>query len=141
VSRNPGADIIYDVKCTRRLTALISGYGGRPVMWKTGHSLIKKKMKESGALLGGEMSGHIFFKERWFGFDDGIYSAARLLELLSQDQRDAEKVFAAFPNDISTPEINIQVTEESKFSIIAALQRDAQWGEANLTTLDGVRVD
>lgn len=141
VARNPGADIIFDVKCTRRLTPLISGYGGRPVMWKTGHSLIKKKMKESGALLAGEMSGHIFFKERWFGFDDGIYSAARLLEILSQDKRDAEQVFAAFPSDISTPEINITVTEESKFTIIDALQRDAQWGEANLITLDGMRVD
>jgi len=141
VSRNPGADIIFDVKCTRRLTPLISGYGGRPVMWKTGHSLIKKKMKETGALLAGEMSGHIFFKERWFGFDDGIYSAARLLEILSQDKRDAEQVFAAFPCDISTPEINIQVTEQSKFSIIDTLQRDGHWGDANLTTLDGVRVD
>ncbi|WP_218565174.1 phosphomannomutase/phosphoglucomutase [Stutzerimonas urumqiensis] len=141
VSRNPGADIIFDVKCTRRLTPLISGYGGRPVMWKTGHSLIKKKMKESGALLAGEMSGHIFFKERWFGFDDGIYSAARLLEILSQDRRTSEQVFAAFPNDLSTPEINIQVTEESKFELIDALQRDAEWGDANLTTLDGVRVD
>ena len=141
VSRNPGADIIFDVKCTRRLTPLISGYGGRPVMWKTGHSLIKKKMKETGALLAGEMSGHIFFKERWFGFDDGIYAAARLLEILSQDKRDAEHVFSAFPNDICTPEINIEVTDESKFSIIDALQRDGHWGDANLTTLDGVRVD
>ncbi|HLD64704.1 MAG TPA: phosphomannomutase/phosphoglucomutase [Pseudomonas sp.] len=141
VSRNPGADIIFDVKCTRRLTPLISGYGGRPVMWKTGHSLIKKKMKETGALLAGEMSGHIFFKERWFGFDDGIYSAARLLEILSQDKRDAEKVFSAFPDDVSTPEINITVTDESKFSIIEALQRDGHWGDANITTLDGVRVD
>jgi phosphomannomutase/phosphoglucomutase len=141
VSRNPGADIIFDVKCTRRLTPLISGYGGRPVMWKTGHSLIKKKMKETGALLAGEMSGHIFFKERWYGFDDGIYSAVRLLEILSQDKRNAEQVFAAFPNDVSTPEINIQVTEESKFTIIEALHRDAHWGEANITTLDGVRVD
>jgi phosphomannomutase/phosphoglucomutase len=141
VSRNPGADIIFDVKCTRRLTPLISGYGGRPVMWKTGHSLIKKKMKETGALLAGEMSGHIFFKERWFGFDDGIYAAARLLEILSQDRRDADHVFAAFPNDISTPEINIQVTEQSKFSIIERLQRDGVWGEGNITNLDGVRVD
>ncbi|WP_413470253.1 phosphomannomutase/phosphoglucomutase, partial [Pseudomonas sp.] len=141
VSRNPGADIIFDVKCTRRLTPLISGYGGRPVMWKTGHSLIKKKMKETGALLAGEMSGHIFFKERWFGFDDGIYAAARLLEILSQDRRDAEHVFSAFPNDISTPEINIQVTEQSKFSIIEQLQRDGVWGEGNITNLDGVRVD
>lgn len=141
VSRNPGADIIFDVKCTRRLTPLITGYGGRPVMWKTGHSLIKKQMKISGALLAGEMSGHIFFKERWFGFDDGIYSAARLLEILSQEKDSAEDLFAAFPNDISTPEINIHVTDEGKFSIIDALQRDAQWGDANLTTIDGVRVD
>jgi len=141
VSRNPGADIIFDVKCTRRLTPLITGYGGRPVMWKTGHSLIKKQMKISGALLAGEMSGHIFFKERWFGFDDGIYSAARLLEILSQEKDSAEDLFAAFPNDISTPEINIHVTDEGKFSIIDALQRDAQWGEASLTTIDGVRVD
>ncbi|VFT22073.1 phosphomannomutase [Pseudomonas aeruginosa] len=130
VSRNPGADIIFDVKCTRRLIALISGYGGRPVMWKTGHSLIKKKMKETGALLAGEMSGHVFFKERWFGFDDGIYSAARLLEILSQDQRDSEHVFSAFPSDISTPEINITVTEDSKFAIIEALQRDANGAKA-----------
>jgi phosphomannomutase/phosphoglucomutase len=98
-------------------------------------------MKETGALLAGEMSGHIFFKERWFGFDDGIYAAARLLEILSQDKRNAEQVFSAFPNDICTPEINITVTDESKFSIIEALQRNAQWGEANLTSLDGVRVD
>ncbi len=141
VSRNPGADIIFDVKCTRRLTPLISGYGGRPVMWKTGHSLIKKKMKETGALLAGEMSGHIFFKERWFGFDDGLYAAARLLEILSQDKRDADQVFGAFPNDIATPEINIQVTEQNKFGIIERLQRDAVWGEGNITSLDGVRVD
>jgi len=141
VSRNPGADVIYDVKCTRRLAALVSAHGGRPVMWKTGHSLMKKKMKETGALLAGEMSGHIFFKERWFGFDDGIYAAARLLEILSLEQQAAEPLFAAFPDDISTPEINIPVTEDSKFKIIAALQRNAQWGEAQLTTLDGLRID
>ncbi|MBB3103497.1 phosphomannomutase [Azomonas macrocytogenes] len=141
VSRNPNAEIIFDVKCTRRLINLIEGYGGRPLMWKTGHSLIKKKMKESGALLAGEMSGHVFFKERWFGFDDGIYSAVRLLEILAKEKRDADQVFDDFPLDISTPEINIPVTEESKFTIIEALQRDAQWGDANLTTLDGVRVD
>ncbi|QLF93839.1 phosphomannomutase/phosphoglucomutase [Pseudomonas sp. ABC1] len=141
LSRNPGADVIFDVKCTRRLIPLIKAHGGQPMMWKTGHSLIKKKMKETGALLAGEMSGHIFFKERWFGFDDGIYSAARLLEILSHDPRDAEQVFASFPSDLSTPEINITVTEESKFTIIDALQRNAQWGEADLTTLDGVRVD
>ena len=141
VARNPDAEIIFDVKCTRRLIPLIKEYGGRPLMWKTGHSLIKKKMKQTGALLAGEMSGHVFFKERWFGFDDGIYSAARLLEILSKEKSTAEELFATFPNDISTPEINIHVTEESKFSIIDALH-DAQWGAgADLTTIDGVRVD
>ncbi len=141
LKRNPGADIIFDVKCTRRLTPLISQHGGRPVMWKTGHSLIKKEMKKSGALLAGEMSGHIFFKERWFGFDDGIYSAARLLEILSQESQTAEELFETFPNDISTPEINIKVTDVTKFSIIEALEKDAQWGDAKLTSIDGVRVD
>ena len=141
LERNPAAEIIFDVKCTRRLAPWIEEYGGRPLMWKTGHSLIKKKMKETGALLAGEMSGHIFFKERWFGFDDGIYSAARLLEILSKRQETAEELFEAFPNDISTPEINIDVTDESKFSIIDALH-DAQWGDAaELTSIDGVRVD
>jgi phosphomannomutase/phosphoglucomutase len=141
LKRNPGADIIFDVKCTRRLTPLISEHGGRPVMWKTGHSLIKKQMKKSGALLAGEMSGHIFFKERWFGFDDGIYSAARLLEILSQESMTAEELFETFPNDVSTPEINIKVTDTTKFSIIEALEKDAQWGDAKLTSIDGVRVD
>lgn len=141
LKRNPGADIIFDVKCTRRLTPLIQEHGGRPVMWKTGHSLIKKQMKKSGALLAGEMSGHIFFKERWFGFDDGIYSAARLLEILSQESMTAEELFETFPNDVSTPEINIKVTDTTKFSIIEALEKDAQWGDAKLTSIDGVRVD
>ena len=141
LERNPAAEIIFDVKCTRRLAPWVEECGGRPLMWKTGHSLIKKKMKETGALLAGEMSGHIFFKERWFGFDDGIYSAARLLEILSKRQETCEELFEAFPNDISTPEINIDVTDESKFSIIDALH-DAQWGDgAELTSIDGVRVD
>lgn len=141
VSRNPGADIIFDVKCTRRLASLISAYGGRPIMWKTGHSLIKAKMKETGALLAGEMSGHIFFKERWFGFDDGIYSAARLLEILSLEPETVDQVFAEFPVNLSTPEINIEVTEESKFQIIERLQNQGQWGDASITTLDGIRAD
>lgn len=141
LGRNPGAEIIYDVKCTRGLAGVIAAQGGRPLMWKTGHSLIKAKMKETGALLAGEMSGHIFFKERWYGFDDGIYSAARLLEILSLDGRSAAAVFADFPVALSTPEINISVGDERKFALIEALQRDAQWGEASLFTLDGVRVD
>jgi phosphomannomutase/phosphoglucomutase len=142
VSRNPGADIIYDVKCSRRLNGLISSYGGRPVMWKTGHSLMKAKMKETGALLAGEMSGHIFFKERWFGFDDGLYSAARLLEILGVEDKSSDEVFAEFPDDVSTPEINIPVTDESKFEIIEKLiARKDQFVGGNVTTIDGVRVD
>jgi phosphomannomutase/phosphoglucomutase len=142
ISRNPGADVIFDVKCTRGLIGLIEQFGGKPMMWKTGHSLIKARMKETGALLAGEMSGHIFFKERWYGFDDGIYSAVRLLEILGNETRTAAEVFTDFPVALSTPEINIKVTDESKFTLIEALQRDAVWGEdASLFTLDGVRVD
>lgn len=142
VSRNPGADIIYDVKCSRRLNGLISSYGGRPVMWKTGHSLIKSKMKETGALLAGEMSGHIFFKERWFGFDDGLYSAARLLEILGVEDKTSDEVFAEFPEDISTPEINVEVCDETKFSIVEKLcARKEQFPGGNVSTIDGLRVD
>ena len=108
VSRNPGADIIFDVKSTRRLNALITGHGGRPVMWKSGHSHIKNKMHETGALLGGELSGHIFFKERWFGFDDGLYAGARLLEILSA-RPDANAALKALPDAVSTPELNLKM--------------------------------
>ena len=142
VSRNPGADIIYDVKCSRRLNGLISSYGGRPVMWKTGHSLIKAKMKETGALLAGEMSGHVFFKERWFGFDDGLYSAARLLEILGVEDKTSDEVFAEFPEDVSTPEINVMVSDEVKFSIVEKLcGRKDQFVGGNVSTIDGLRVD
>lgn len=141
VSRNPGADVIFDVKCTRRLAAVISNYGGRPIMWKTGHSLIKSKMKETGALLAGEMSGHIFFKERWFGFDDGLYSGARLLEILSLEDADSASIFAAFPLNLATPEINLEVTEATKFGIIERLQQLSDWGDGSITAIDGVRVD
>ncbi len=140
-SRNPGEDIIYDVKCSRRLAGLISNYGGRPIMWKTGHSLIKAKMRETGALLAGEMSGHIFFKERWFGFDDGVYSAARLLEILGTEALDAESVFESFPDDISTPEINIEVGDESKFTLVEQLLEAAKFDDGEICTIDGLRVD
>ncbi|WP_347815416.1 phosphomannomutase/phosphoglucomutase [Hahella sp. CR1] len=141
VSRNPGADVIFDVKCSRRLNSLISSYGGRPIMWRTGHSLIKAKMKETGALLAGEMSGHIFFKERWFGFDDGIYSAARLLEILGIDERNADAVFDEFPEDVSTPEINVAVSDSSKFMVMEKLSQNASWGDGNVSSIDGVRVE
>ncbi|UJJ33372.1 phosphomannomutase/phosphoglucomutase [Halopseudomonas maritima] len=141
VTRNPGADIVFDVKCSRQLPQVISQAGGRPVMWKSGHSLVKAKMKETGALLGGEMSGHLFFKERWYGFDDGLYSACRLLELLSMQPDSADAVMARFPAGISTPEINLTVGEERKFEIVRALAEQADWGDGQVTSLDGIRVD
>ncbi|WP_373184540.1 phosphomannomutase/phosphoglucomutase [Halopseudomonas sp.] len=144
VTRHPGADIVFDVKCTRRLPALVSRMGGRPVMWKSGHSMIKAKMIETGALLGGEMSGHLFFKERWYGFDDGLYSACRLLELISIQPPEAEPakdIFSKYPAGLVTPEINLKVGEQRKFELIEALKKQAQWGEGRITTLDGIRVD
>lgn len=143
LSRNPGAEIIYDVKCSRLLAEVIRKAGGKATMWKTGHSLIKGKMKESGALLAGEMSGHIFFKERWFGFDDGLYAAARVLEILAARKlkgETADQVFDAYPEDISTPELNIEVSETAKFTIVEQLQQQSFAG-GELNCIDGVRVD
>jgi len=140
LSRNPGAEILFDVKCSRLLPQVIEQAGGKATMWKTGHSLIKRQMKVSGAQLAGEMSGHIFFKERWFGFDDGLYSAARLLEILAQREQSADAIFSAYPEDISTPEINIQVREDNKFALVQALQQlDFPGGQ--VCHIDGVRVD
>ena len=140
ISRNPRAEIIYDVKCTRLLEPFIHSKGGVPTMWKTGHSLIKSKMIETGALLAGEMSGHIFFKERWYGFDDGIYSAVRLCEILASTSESASAMFRRFPEDVSTPEINIQVTEEEKFDLVTQLQ-SAHFPTGKVSTIDGIRVD
>lgn len=140
--RSPGADIIFDVKCSQTLAEVIREQGGRPLMWKTGHSLIKAKLQETGAQIAGEMSGHIFFNDRWYGFDDALYSAARLLEILSTDSATAEEIFAAFPEKVSTPEINIQVTDENKFDIMEVLSSLGEFGEGgNKTTIDGVRID
>lgn len=145
VTRNPGADIVFDVKCSRRLPQLISNLGGRPVMWKSGHSMIKAKMQETGALFGGEMSGHLFFQERWYGFDDGLYAACRLLELvsiLSSSTEQINELFARHPAGWSTPEINISVGEQRKFELIDTLQQSADWGaQARVTSIDGIRVD
>lgn len=140
LSRNPGAEILFDVKCSRLLPQVIEQAGGKATMWKTGHSLIKRQMKASGALLAGEMSGHIFFRERWYGFDDGLYSAARLLEILSGRDQDADAIFAAYPEDISTPEINIEVREDNKFTLVEALQQ-AEFPDGQVSHIDGVRVD
>lgn len=141
LTTNPGADIIFDVKCTRDLSALISRLGGRPVMSKTGHSFIKSKLKETGAALAGEMSGHIFFNDRWFGFDDAIYAAGRVLEILSLESGDADAVFAEFPENPSTPEISIPVDESRKFALIEALKEKATFADANIITIDGLRVE
>ncbi|MGJ7459515.1 phosphomannomutase/phosphoglucomutase [Halomonas sp. MA07-2] len=142
LERNPGAKVIFDVKCTGNLARVIDEAGGEPEMWRTGHSLIKARMKETGALLAGEMSGHIFFKERWYGFDDGLYGAARLLEILSRQALDADAFFDRYPQDLGTPEINITVTDETKFDLVARLAREGDFGDEGVkTTLDGIRVD
>ncbi|KPQ24382.1 phosphomannomutase/phosphoglucomutase [Halomonas sp. HL-93] len=141
LGRNPGAKVIFDVKCTGNLNQVISEAGGEPEMWRTGHSLIKARMKETGALLAGEMSGHIFFKERWYGFDDGLYAAARLVEILANYAGDADAYFDSFPQDIGTPEINITVTDSNKFNLVDKLAREGDFGDGIKTTLDGIRVD
>jgi phosphomannomutase/phosphoglucomutase len=141
LSRNPGAQIIYDVKCSRHVATVISEFGGEPLMWATGHSLIKAKMKETGALLAGEMSGHVFFKERWFGFDDALYSAARLLEILANDQRSTSDVFAALPNSISTPELNVPMAEGEPAIYMEKLLGCAHFEDASIATVDGMRVE
>ncbi len=142
LSRQPGADIIYDVKSTRHLASSILSHGGRPIMWKTGHSLIKAKMRETGAQLAGEMSGHIFFKDRWYGFDDGIYSCARLLEILSLEMGQPIDVFAELPESISTPEMTLWFDQEGANA--AMMEKIMALGEmdgAKLTTIDGLRAD
>ncbi|HBR97769.1 MAG TPA: phosphomannomutase/phosphoglucomutase, partial [Gammaproteobacteria bacterium] len=112
-----------------------------PDMWKTGHSFIKARLKETGAHLGGEMSGHIFFKERWFGFDDALYTAARLLEILSADDRSVSEIFAEIPNSINTPELNVQFAEGEHHRFIEKFVASAQFDGATLTTIDGLRAD
>ena len=141
LKRNPHGEIIYDVKCSRNLPLAIEQAGGRPTMWKTGHSFIKAKLKESGALLAGEMSGHIFFKERWYGFDDGLYTAARLLELLAADPRSPTEVFNALPDSVNTPELQIAFKEGENHEAIKKLAAAASFDDAKVSTIDGVRVD
>ncbi len=143
LSRNPGATIIYDVKCTGHLQPLILQHGGSPVMWRTGHSLIKAKMRETGAQLAGEMSGHFFFAERWYGFDDGVYAAARLMEILAGDLdgRTPEQIFASLPKGVSTPELKIELREGEHYRFIEAFKARSSFEGARLTTIDGVRAD
>ncbi len=141
LSRLPGAEIIYDVKCTRQLAPWIRAHGGVPSMWKTGHSFIKGRMKERAAPLAGEMSGHIFFGERWYGFDDGQYAAARLLEILSREA-DPSAVLEALPDSVSTPELHIELEEGEPHRLIAGLQQSAHFADAlDVIKLDGLRVE
>ncbi len=141
LKRNPGAEIIFDVKSTRNLFSWIREHGGKPTLWKTGHSLVKAKMKETGALLAGEMSGHVFFKERWYGFDDGLYAGARLLEILSQVV-DSNATLNNLPDAVSTPELHIHVQEGENHTLINRLQQEAKFnGARDIITIDGLRVE
>ncbi|HEY6773346.1 MAG TPA: phosphomannomutase/phosphoglucomutase [Oxalicibacterium sp.] len=141
LTRHPGEQILYDVKCTRHLSPWIEQYGGKPLMWKTGHSLVKAKMRETGAPIGGEMSGHIFFKDRWYGFDDGLYAGARMLELLSRE-KDPSAVLNALPQSTSTPELQLKLSEGESFPLIAKLQSEARFpGSDRTITIDGLRVE
>ena len=141
LSRNPGAQIIYDVKCTRNLAGWIREHGGEPLMWRTGHSLVKAKLKETGAPLAGEMSGHIFFKERWYGFDDGLYAAARLLEILSR-HADPGAVLEALPDSPTTPELQLPTAEGENFTLVESLKKNARFeGATEVITIDGVRAE
>lgn len=141
LARNPGADVVFDVKSSRLLTSVVASQGGRPIMWKTGHSPMKAKVQETGALLGGEYSGHIFIKDRWYGFDDGMYAAARLIEIMSLREQSLDDIFAEFLPLPSTSEYRVKVAEEEKISIVQRLIEEGDFGDAKLITLDGVRVE
>lgn len=141
LGRNPGADIIFDVKCSNRLAKVIKQLGGKPVMWRTGHSYIKNKLKESGAPLAGEMSGHIFFQDRWYGFDDAIYSAARMLEILMAFKKTPAQVFSRLPTGVSTPELRVDMKEGEQVTLVEKLVEFEGFSNGKRTTIDGLRVD
>lgn len=141
VARNPSAEILFDIKCSRLLSELIVDAGGRPTMWKCGHSFMKQKMADTGALLGGEFSGHIFYKERWYGFDDGMYTAARLLEILTLSGRTMDEALDSQRNLISSPEILIPVADERKFALVETFAENQNFSDATLINIDGLRVE
>ena len=141
LAARPGGEVIFDVKCSRHLAREIAAHGGKPTMWRTGHSLIKAKLKETGAPLAGEMSGHIFFNDRWYGFDDGMYAGARLLEMLAREA-DPSAVLNALPDAISTPELHVQCAEGENFTLMEKLKSQAKFDAAReVITIDGVRVE
>lgn len=139
--RHPGARVVYDVKCTQRLKDVIASHGGEPVMCRTGHSHIKAKLRETGALLGGEFSGHLCFAEGWYGFDDALYAGARLLDIASRAETTVDGLFREFPVTCVTPEIKVATSESAKFAIVDRLAAAADFGDAAVTTIDGIRVD
>ncbi len=142
LANNPGAIVIFDVKCSRFLPDVIKEAGGQPLMWRTGHSIIKNKMHEVGAVLAGEMSGHIFFKDEWFGFDDGLYVGARLLQILAQQRKTSAELFAKLPNSINTPELKISMPDNRKAGFMMQLISQSDFGEqSQKITIDGLRVD
>ncbi len=141
LKRKPGAQIIFDIKSTTNLAIYIKNLGGEPLMWKTGHSFIKAKMKETGAELAGEMSGHIFFKERWFGFDDGLYSAARMLEIVSQRDEKSSAIFEKLPDSINTPELQINFAEGEHYKFMEKFIKESSFEGADIITIDGIRVN
>lgn len=141
LAAQPGAEIIFDVKCSQILPADIAAHGGRPTMWKTGHSFIKSRLRETGAALAGEMSGHIFFNDRWGGFDDGLYAGARLCELLAADSRTTAEVFADLPNTVNTPELRLEMAEGEHYRLMEELAANASFPDGEVSRIDGVRVD
>ena len=141
LERKPGAQIIFDIKSSSNLANFIKDHGGEPLMWKTEHSFIKAKMRETGAELAGEMSGHIFFKERWFGFDDGLYSAARMLEILSKRNQRPSEVFAELPDSVNTPELQIMFEEGEHYKFMEKFKQQASFENADIVTIDGMRVN
>ncbi len=141
LASNPGSDVIFDVKCTRHLTSHILSLGGRPIMWKSGHSLLKAKMQETGAMLAGELSGHLFFQDRWYGFDDALYAAARVLELLALDPRDSAEVFAELPESPATPELVLMLDGQDPHRLMEQILDKAQFPGAKIIDLDGLRAE
>ena len=141
LARNPGADIVYDVKCSRHFAPFITRAGGRALMSRSGHAFIREKVRETGALLGGEFSGHIFLSERWYGFDDGIYAAARLVELLSTTNESFDSLFNKLPPSVSTPEIILAADAKIRRRLMRSLAANANFPGARITTLDGMRID
>ncbi|PHQ78216.1 MAG: phosphomannomutase/phosphoglucomutase, partial [Coxiella sp. (in: Bacteria)] len=141
LTHNPGADIVFDVKCTSNLPKVIKQHGGHPVMSRTGHSLLKAKMLELNAPFAGEMSGHIFFNDNWFGFDDGVYAGARLMQILAAQEKPLSALFDALPSSVNTPELKLPMPEDKKVAFMRTLITNGDFGDAEKITIDGLRVE